>query len=354
MTQDEDKIQRRIALFICISLLLHLGLASFFYFMQTPRQSEGAPVQPPQEVVFIRPEDMIPPPPVVSASQLELADIAKPKVEKIPQKARFKSQYNSSVKDETVAPRVPKKARIDAETAEEDGQKGDDAERTGPKREAKRKDVAMVNPKEAALEPKPPEEKPPEELPAEKSISLKDLELHPSDFKDLMKEPKKKKEDQKETKVAMKKDQETRDFNLMPSMGKTGQPGDVDHFAHDFLPGVKIGDKTYLDALAFPDVQYFTRLKRAFRMRFNPVPPLRAHLSGNRLVVGKVNVTMAVSVSSSGQITELFVVKSSGIPGYDDEALRTIRQSSPFSAPPQKIMDKDGMLRMTWNFITYL
>jgi TonB family protein len=72
------------------------------------------------------------------------------------------------------------------------------------------------------------------------------------------------------------------------------------------------------------------------------------------LVVGKVNVMMAMTLSSSGQLRELFVVKSSGIPGYDAEALRTIRQSSPFSAPPAKILDKEGTLRMTWNFITYL
>ncbi len=89
-------------------------------------------------------------------------------------------------------------------------------------------------------------------------------------------------------------------------------------------------------------------------MRFNPVPPLRSHLAGNRIIVGKVTVTMAVTVTGGGQLQELFVVKSTGIPGYDEEALRTVRQSAPFSAPPGKILDKDGTLRMTWNFITYL
>jgi TonB family protein len=71
-------------------------------------------------------------------------------------------------------------------------------------------------------------------------------------------------------------------------------------------------------------------------------------------VLGKVNVTMAVTVNPNGQLSELFVVQSSGIPAYDQEALQTIRESSPFSAPPKNVVDKDGMLRMTWSFITYL
>jgi TonB family protein len=318
MNPQEKKILRRFALFILISILLHIGLGVFFYEFHNPREAQAPVVEAPPQVVFVRPEDILPPPPVVSAQQLELADIAKPKVQKVPKKARFKSQYDSSVKEETVAARVPKKARMEMETSEDDGQKGKTA---------------------------------PAEPPPEKSVSLKDLELHPSDFKDLLKEVKK--EDKKE-KLSEAKSPAGKEFAAIPSLPRPGLPGEGDYFVHDFLPGVKIGDKTYLDALAYPDVQYFTRLKRVFRMRFNPAPPLRTHLAGNRLVVGKVNVMMAMTLSSSGQLRELFVVKSSGIPGYDAEALRTIRQSSPFSAPPAKILDKEGTLRMTWNFITYL
>jgi TonB family protein len=103
-----------------------------------------------------------------------------------------------------------------------------------------------------------------------------------------------------------------------------------------------------------PNVQYFTQLKRIFRMSFSPERPLIAHFRYNRVVVGTVNVTMAMEVGSSGNLNKLFVVKSSGIPGYDEEALRTVRASSPFAAPPQAIMGKDGVLRMTWHFTTYL
>ncbi len=344
--ESEDKIARRLLLFILISLALHVILGVFFYEFHSPREARRPELEAPQEVVFIKPEDILPQPAVVSAAQLELADIAKPKVEKAPPKARFKSQYNSSVPKETVAVRPPKKARMDAETSEEEGTRGDRADLPGPRSEKKPTQVAT---KPAEAKPEAPPEEKPEAKPEEKEISLSDLSLKPTDFKDLLKEKKSSARPEK-----TEKSLEGKDLASIPNLGKRGLPGTGDHFVHDFMPHVKIGDKTYLNALAFPDVQYFARLKRVFRMRFDPSPPLRHHFAGNRVVVGKVTVTMAMSVNPGGQLKDLFVVKSSGIPSYDQEALRTIRESSPFSAPPQKVCDKDGMLRMTWNFITYL
>jgi|GEM_PF-1601463 len=348
MTQDERKNFRLILLFALISLLFHGGLLIFFLKVHPSSSAQLGNTPPPQEVVWVQPQALPQPAVVPGAAQpMELADIAKPKVEKIPLKPRFKSQYNSSVAQQTVAIKQPKNARPDVETSEEDGKNGDNAKQPGPKA-----------PKEVAEAPKGeepqdlPKEKtePSKENPDEKKVSLNDLALKPADFKDLMEKEKSVKKPDKEPGSQQGKDT----TNLGPTFGKMGLPGMGDNFVQDFLPGIKIGGKTYLDAAAFPDVAYFTRLKRVFRLRFNPAPPLRQYFSGNKVVLGKVNVTMAVTVAPGGQLKDLFVVKSSGIPGYDAEALQTIRESAPFSAPPTKVCDKDGMLRMTWNFITYL
>lgn len=349
MTEDQKNL-RRIAIFAILSLALHFLLGGFFYRLEQYRRAKAPPPTPEQEVVWVDPGSVPPPPvPVVSAQNLQLADIAKPKVEKVPEKTRFASKYNSSVPQETVAAKVPKNARLDAET-DDDGKRGDDADVPAPKPEKK---VAMKQPEP---EPEPPAkelEKPEKaETPPEKSVSLDDLSVKPNDFKDFIPKEKESK------KVAMKepssdsKDSKKERFEL-PRMGKPGAPGEPDSFASDFFPDVKIGGKTYLNTAAFPDVQYFTQLKRIFRMRFNPVTPLRAHFAGNRVVVGKVNVSMAVTVSADGRLKDLFIIKSSGIPGYDEEALRTIRQSAPFAKPPAKVMEGNE-LRMNWNFITYL
>ncbi len=353
---------RRVAFFVILSLFLHALLGSVFYRLQEKMRASLPPPPPAQEVVWVNPQDVAPPAPVVSAQGLQLADIAKPKVEQAPDRTRFAAKYNSKVKEETVASKIPKNAKLDSETSE-DGKKGDNAQEPAPPAPRPKK-VAMKEPEpapaqqepEAKPEPAekeaPPEKEPTQEKPSQKQVSLDDLSLKPADYKDFI--PKEKSDAKKDTKVAMKEPSSKGEPYESPLRGRPGAPGDFDNFAHDFFPNIKIGDKTYLNAAAFPDVQYFTQLKRIFRLRFNPAPPLRAHFAGNRVVVGTINVSMAVSVAPDGRLKELFVVKSSGIPGYDEEALRTIRESAPFASPPQKVLDKDGILRMNWNFITYL
>lgn len=355
MSSQDEKNMRRVAFFVLVSLFLHALMGSFLYRLQEKLHATAAPAPPPQEVVWINPQDVAPQVPVVSGANLQLADIAKPKLEKVPEKTRFASKYNSSVKEETVAAKIPKQAKLESETSE-DGQKGDQAKEPGPPEKSLKK-IAMKSPEPALPKDEseaPPNETPPKETPPKKEVSLDDLSLKPADFKDLMPKEGKEEKAPKGKKIAMKTPSDKGVPYESPLKGRPGAPGDFDSFAHDFFPDVKIGGKTYLNTAAFPDVQYFTQLKRIFRMRFNPSPPLRRHFAGNRVVVGQVGVAMAVTVSPDGRLKELFVVKSSGIPGYDEEALRTIRESAPFSAPPQKVMDKDGVLRMHWNFITYL
>jgi len=361
MREQDEKNMRRVAFFVLLSLFLHALLGSVFYRLQEKMRAQLPPPPPAQEVVWVNPQGAPPPVPVVSAQGLQLADIAKPKVEQAPDRTRFAARYNSKVKDETVAAKIPKNAKLDSETAE-DGKKGDNAQEPAPPAPRPKK-VAMKEPEPAPAKDEPEEKPeaaekepaaeppPPEKQPTQKQISLSDLSLKPSDYKDLIP---KESATKKDTKVAMREPTSKGEPFVSPLKGRPGAPGDFDSFAHDFFPNVKIGDKTYLNTAAFPDVQYFTQLKRIFRMRFNPAPPLRQHFAGNRVVVGTINCSMAVTVSPDGRLKELFVVKSSGIPGYDEEALRTVRESAPFSSPPQKVLDKDGILRMNWNFITYL
>jgi TonB family protein len=122
----------------------------------------------------------------------------------------------------------------------------------------------------------------------------------------------------------------------------------------DYFPDFRRGTKTYLNVLRYPDVDYFVRLKRAFRMTFDPEPSLRGYFSQNQISRGSVEVVLGVAVNRSGDLAELFVFRSSGIPAYDEEALRTVRASSPFSEPPQKFVEEDGVLRMSWTFTVYL
>jgi len=125
-------------------------------------------------------------------------------------------------------------------------------------------------------------------------------------------------------------------------------------FPHDFYPDYKVGPHTYLNVLRFPDVQYFVRLKRIFKLTFNPVRVLRQYIYSNQISRGHVEVVLGVVVDSGGRLARLFVIRGSGLGNYDNEALRTVRDSSPFSKPPSKLLGADGQLRMSWTFTVYL
>lgn len=122
----------------------------------------------------------------------------------------------------------------------------------------------------------------------------------------------------------------------------------------DFYPDYSIGSRTYLNVLRYPEVEYFVRMKKQFKMTFDPAPALRSHFSINRVTQGSIDVVLAVSVAKDGSLSELFILKSSGITTYDQEALRTVGASAPFATPPDKFLEDDGHLRMSWTFTVYL
>ena len=130
--------------------------------------------------------------------------------------------------------------------------------------------------------------------------------------------------------------------------------GDEGRRAQDFYPDFRRGVNTYLNVLRYPEVEYFVRMKRAFKVTFNPGPTLRTHFLGNHVARGSVDVVLGVSVNKAGELAELFIFRSSDVPAYDREAMRTVRASAPFSAPPEKFLEDDGLLRMSWTFSVYL
>lgn len=120
----------------------------------------------------------------------------------------------------------------------------------------------------------------------------------------------------------------------------------------DYFPDYKVGGHTYLNTLANPNIAYFVELKRRFKNTFNPVPSIRRNL--NEISRGKIEVVLGVSVNSRGELADLVVIRSSGLEDYDREGVRTVRSSSPFSAPPSHLLQPDGLIHMAWTFVVYL
>ena len=291
-----------------ISILLHLILVIIAIAVPTympvepkPMIIEAFPETPKElEKQLAQPKD-----------SMRIADIAKPAVQERPKAAKFVGMYDSTVPDETVGTGVvtskAEAKKIKQAKAEASATKASADKKVKGKIKTKPKDK-LYNFDEDMFAMREP-------LPSSTSISASTFPT--------------------ETSVGT------------VSIGDAGAVG-------DYFPDIKRGNYTYLNVLRYPAVSYFVRMKRAFRTTFDPVPALRTYFSVNRVARGSVNVVLAVSVNEQGNLAELFVLRSSGIPSYDQESLRTVRASSPFARPPEKFLADDGALRMMWTFSVYL
>ena len=145
-------------------------------------------------------------------------------------------------------------------------------------------------------------------------------------------------------------------FQYKKDTAPSGQEGwrIEDNLPEDYFPNYKLGPHTYLNVQRYPQITYFVRLKKIFRTTFDPVPALRQSFTLNQVSRGHVEVLLGVEVGRQGELQKVFVITSSGLAAYDREALRTIRDSAPFAAPPIELLAPDGSLRMTWAFTVYL
>ncbi len=313
-----EKTQRHplfwIFFFILFSLLLH-SLIGFIVHWLPSYTSRITEKKEETKVVWIKPEVISPP--------KEIADIEKPLVEKKPNQSRFTGQYNSSVKEEMVARPKPKPKVIKENPSSTDS--------------PKQKFTKNSFPKSTSPQPIAPVEKPEESKEnSEKSITP-DLSLKPRDLLP------------KEEKPAPK----TPDPSPSGTGLTLGRPSAPDLFQHDYYPDYKVGGKTYLNVEKMGDAAYIAKMKRILKMRWSPIASVRNYLTINRVSIGKIECVLGVEMDESGKIANLIVIRSSGVPGYDQEALQTFRDSSPFSTPPYEYL-KEGAFRMSWTFTVYL
>ncbi|MFH1356139.1 MAG: TonB C-terminal domain-containing protein [bacterium] len=233
---------------------------------------------------------------------LPIADINKPKVDKIPDKASAQSLYNSSVKQETVSKNFSKQ------------------------------DIPAGVPTNKKTTQKPPANPKTMEGKLESLFGKKQLQ-----------------ENKKYTNRF-----ESNKNTSPPLKTSIGSPmgGNKD----DFLLGYKVGNRTYINTLAYPHIGYFVEFKKKYRFAWNPMQALRYQYQTNQISRGQLVVVWGVSVDQTGRLADLVLIKSSGHQGYDLEARRTIMVSSPYSQPPTHLLTKDNQLHMTWTFafVVYL
>lgn len=248
--------------------------------------------------------------------KLPLIDMEKPKQQEVPEKYSAVSKYDVKTKEETVSVGGP-----------------------APETTVVKVEKAQPKPKQKSQPKKKTESQTAKETKS-KSINSesKSSSQAPNNLQETLASLEKK---QKQQEQDLQKLFEAEDPDYKVSFSRGG----------DYLPYYKVGNRTYVNAIAHPDVSYYAELKRKFRYAWDPFPALRgkSHMFSN----GAIQVVWGFTLNREGQIIDMQLIKASPNGNYDYEAKRTIRVSSPFSAPPKHLLNEQNVLHIAWAFVVY-
>lgn len=299
----------------------------------------------------------------VRAANAQVVEVAKPDVEMAPDKARFVSEHDVSVKKETVA-RGSKFEEMIARPAPEEL----------PVADVQKLPEKNLPPPELRPDLKP-------EIENDKgtgALSMRDPGKLPAELPPQVKDPGSRHglEDPLEANgLAPRKGDglkrtPRRELTAEPvgqggeggEMGGPKQPdlrptpemlsrmvggGSVDH-----VEGIADDESTALNSRRWKYATFFNRMKREVAQNWNPNRVYLQRDPNGNVYGSKDRITVVkVSLKPNGGLAKIYVQSPSGADFLDDEALRAFRAAQPFPNPPGALVDpKTGYIEFSFGF----
>jgi TonB family protein len=118
----------------------------------------------------------------------------------------------------------------------------------------------------------------------------------------------------------------------------------------NFVPNVKPGNQTALNAAASPFAAYLADMHRLihreFAMRFlRDLPVIGGPYDDYSLFT-----KLEIAINRDGSLHKVGVVQASGYLPFDYGAWNAVERAAPFSQPPSKILSGDGRAYVRWGF----
>ncbi len=122
--------------------------------------------------------------------------------------------------------------------------------------------------------------------------------------------------------------------------------------SNDFLKDIEKGEETALNTKKFIYSAYFNKIKQAISQHWTPSYVLMINDPGGHVYGRKDRFTkLIVHISSNGTLISAKVDVSSGIDFLDREAINAFKMASPFSPPPEVLLNSDMMLEIRFGFM---
>ena len=123
----------------------------------------------------------------------------------------------------------------------------------------------------------------------------------------------------------------------------------------DHLKDIPTGAETILNTREFIYYSYYNRIKAKLRQYWEPKikeKVERMFRQGRQLASTSDRVTKIVIVlNSGGTLIKVQVLGPSGVEDLDQAAVEAFEAAAPFPNPPKGIVDPDGTIKIRWDFV---
>ncbi len=133
--------------------------------------------------------------------------------------------------------------------------------------------------------------------------------------------------------------------------GKSGR----ESASRDYLKDKEKGLQTLLNTREFAFYTYYQRIRNKIQFLWEPAIEQKVrHLfrQGRRIASTQNHITKVMIVlNHQGQLEKVQVLEKSSWRDLDSAAVEAFRAAEPFPNPPKGIVEKDGKIRIRWDFI---
>jgi TonB family protein len=187
--------------------------------------------------------------------------------------------------------------------------------------------------------------------------NLKDLLLPLDPFALMQKQVEKENAQRLEKELALR-EREIR--NAQPNFGQNFDQDQKQNTGNasqspDYLKDVDLGLETMLSTKEFKYYTYFNRIRRQLSQYWEPKVRDKLHKmfrQGRTIASNEDKITkLVIFLNPTGQLVKVQVMSESGIKDLDEAAIDAFRAAAPFPNPPQGIVDPDGFVKIRWDFV---
>ena len=141
---------------------------------------------------------------------------------------------------------------------------------------------------------------------------------------------------------------ETQQKNQQAFVGEESQ-------SSDYLEKVKRGNQNLMSTREFRYYTYFNRIRNQLQQFWEPSVREKLYKmvrSGRNIASANPRTTkVLITLTRVGTLVRVQVLEDSGIRDLDDAAVEAFREAAPFPNPPHGIVEKDGTVKIRWDFV---